>query len=154
MWRDNSRCTQRHCPDYEWRIWSVYFCVCSQAVMLRSGATFFLVTHDNQRGSEDTQTCAVKPVQTNKHQYQITPFPTFSAVVPHRSQCFHAILELCNFPYPARGGVFVHVWVCASVCRVIAAHWKPQRGQPQESLTVVSGSPLFCPPSFTSTTFP
>lgn len=70
----------------------------------------------------------------------------FSPFFSFRYQCFHTILHLYIFPYSPRGGVFVHVWVCVSVCRVIAAHWKPQRGQPQESLTAISGSPLFCPP--------
>ena len=67
-------------------------------------------------------------------------------LVPHS---FPTILPFCT-TYPLRSGVCVCVCVClcVSVCSVIAAHWKPQRGQPQESLTVVSGSPLFNPPFF------
>lgn len=142
-------------PDYEWMIGSVYFCVWSQAVMLRIGAIFYLFSfffffcgaHDNQRGSTHTQTCrqtgANQSAQISNSTFLLPPCFT---LVPHSWHCFHTILPFYTFPYPLRGCVFAHVCVCLSVCRVIAAHWKPQRGQPQESLTVVSGSPLFFTP--------
>lgn len=133
----------------------VFLCVFTGCYVEEWCHIFFrlhMTTKEVLKTHKHAQLNLCKPIKTSTKSR--VPFPTFSAIVPHRSQCFHAILELCNFPSPLRGGVFVHVWVCASVCRVIAAHWKPQRGQPQESLTVVSGSPLFCPPSFTSTTFP